>query len=118
MHINLLLSVKVRQQLRTQLPGARSNAFWTVGVKMARTEGVLSLMKRFSASMLRELTYSGMRLGSYEHFKDVYVALVRDAHRNLQGDVYRLYARSRGALSREGVGLKIAAATIASALGS
>ncbi|EPT04449.1 hypothetical protein FOMPIDRAFT_1034659 [Fomitopsis schrenkii] len=97
---NPLDIVKVRQQLRTQLPGARSNAFWTVGVEMARTEGVLSLMKGFSASMLRELAYSGMRLGSYEYFKDV------------------LYARSRGALSREGVGLKVAAATIASALGS
>ena len=41
---------------------------------MARTEGVLSLMKGFSASMLRELAYSGMRLGSYEYFKDVCVS--------------------------------------------
>ena len=41
---------------------------------MARTEGVLSLMKGFSASMLRELAYSGMRLGSYEYFKDAYVS--------------------------------------------
>ncbi|KAH9832315.1 mitochondrial carrier [Rhodofomes roseus] len=97
---NPLDIVKVRQQLRTQLPGARSNAFWTVGVEMARTEGVLSLMKGFSASMLRELAYSGMRLGSYEYFKDV------------------LYDQSRGALSREGIGLKVAAATIASAIGS
>ncbi|KZT65923.1 mitochondrial carrier [Daedalea quercina L-15889] len=97
---NPLDIVKVRQQLRTQIPGARSNAFWTVGVEMARTEGVLSLMKGFSASMLRELIYSGLRLGSYEYFKDV------------------LYDRSRGALSREGIGLKVAAATVASALGS
>ncbi|KAH9915696.1 mitochondrial carrier [Fomitopsis serialis] len=97
---NPLDIVKVRQQLRTQTPGARTNAFWTVGVEMARTEGVLSLMKGFSASMLRELVYSGMRLGSYEYFKDV------------------LYERSRGSLSREGIGLKVAAATIASALGS
>jgi len=97
---NPLDIIKVRQQLRTQTPGVRSNAFWTVGVEMARTEGVLSLMKGFSASMLRELVYSGMRLGSYEYFKDV------------------LHERSQGSLSREGIGLKVAAATIASALGS
>ena len=52
------------------VPGAVQNAFWSVGVQMARTEGVLSLMNGFSASMLRELVYSGFRLGTYEFFKD------------------------------------------------
>lgn len=52
---------------------------------MARTEGVLSLMKGFSASMLRELAYSGMRLGSYEYFKDVYAVFVMEAYPNSLG---------------------------------
>lgn len=51
-------------------PGARANSFWAVGLQMARTEGVSSLMGGFTASMLRELVYSGLRLGSYEFFKD------------------------------------------------
>lgn len=37
---------------------------------MARSEGALSLMNGFTASMLREVVYSGLRLGSYEYFKD------------------------------------------------
>ena len=37
---------------------------------MARTEGVRSLMNGFTASMLREFFYSGLRLGAYEFFKD------------------------------------------------
>lgn len=60
-HIDLQLSL---------VPGARANAFWAVGVQMARTEGVLSLMNGLTASMIREIVYSGFRLGSYEYFKD------------------------------------------------
>ncbi|KAI0743363.1 hypothetical protein C8Q80DRAFT_1106739 [Daedaleopsis nitida] len=92
--------IKVRQQLRTQTPGARANAFWTVGVEMARTEGIRSLAGGVSASLLRELVYSGLRMGTYEYFKD------------------KLYEASKGALSREGLSLKIAAATIAATIGS
>ncbi|RDX45638.1 mitochondrial carrier [Lentinus brumalis] len=92
--------VKVRQQLRTQTPGARGNAFWSVGVDMARTEGVLSLGGGISASMLRELVYSGIRMGTYEYFKDT------------------LHDASKGALTREGLTLKIAAASIAATIGS
>ena len=51
-------------------PGARSNAFWTVGVEMARTEGIRSLAGGVTASMLREVVYSGIRMGTYEYFKD------------------------------------------------
>lgn len=40
---------------------------------MARKEGVGSLMNGFTASMLREVVYSGLRLGAYEFFKDKYV---------------------------------------------
>ncbi|KAF7797916.1 hypothetical protein EIP86_009123 [Pleurotus ostreatoroseus] len=81
-------------------PGARANAFWAVGAQMARTEGVLSLMNGMSASMIREIIYSGLRLGSYEYFKD------------------NLYDMTKGALSREGIMLKILAATCAASIGS
>ena len=37
---------------------------------MARKEGIMSLMGGLSASMVRELVYSGIRLGTYEFFKD------------------------------------------------
>lgn len=51
-------------------PGTRANAFYSIGIDMARKEGVLSLMNGFTASMMREIVYSGIRLGSYEYFKD------------------------------------------------
>ncbi|KAI0633818.1 mitochondrial carrier [Trametes polyzona] len=92
--------VKVRQQLRRQTPGARANAFWSVGVEMARNEGIKSLMGGLSASMLREVVYSGIRMGTYEYFKDT------------------LHEVSKGALTREGLALKIGAATIAATIGS
>lgn len=92
--------IKVRQQLRTQTPGGRANAFWSVGVEMARTEGIRSLAGGISASMLREVVYSGIRMGTYELFKD------------------KLHDASKGALSREGLPLKIIAASIAATIGS
>ncbi|PIL33920.1 transporter [Ganoderma sinense ZZ0214-1] len=92
--------IKVRQQLRTQTPGARANAFWSVGVEMARKEGIRSLAGGMSASMLREVVYSGIRMGTYELFKD------------------KLHDASNGALSREGLPLKIMAASIAATIGS
>ncbi|KAI0656563.1 mitochondrial carrier domain-containing protein [Cubamyces menziesii] len=67
---------------------------------MARKEGILSLMGGLSASMVRELVYSGIRLGTYEFFKD------------------KLHALSQGALTREGIALKIGAASIAATIGS
>ena len=51
-------------------PGAQGSAFWSVGVEMARKEGIMSLMGGLSASMVRELVYSGIRLGTYDFFKD------------------------------------------------
>ncbi|EIN11785.1 mitochondrial carrier [Punctularia strigosozonata HHB-11173 SS5] len=92
--------VKVRQQLRTQVAGSRVNAFWHVGAEIARREGFRSLMSGFTASMLREVAYSGLRLGAYEFFKD------------------KIYGASNGALTRDGLVLKVCAATIASGLGS
>ncbi|CDO77620.1 hypothetical protein BN946_scf184946.g13 [Trametes cinnabarina] len=81
-------------------PGAQGSAFWSIGIEMARKEGVLSLMGGLSASMVRELVYSGIRMGTYEYFKD------------------KLHAISKGALSREGLLLKIGAASIAATIGS
>ncbi|TCD71641.1 hypothetical protein EIP91_007388 [Steccherinum ochraceum] len=92
--------IKVRQQLRTQKPGATHNAFWAIGSQMVRNEGVLSLSGGFGASMIREFVYSGMRMGTYEFFKD------------------KLHAATNGALTREGVALKVSAATIAAGIGS
>ena len=37
---------------------------------MARTEGIRSLAGGVTASMLREVVYSGIRMGTYEYFKD------------------------------------------------
>ncbi|GJE96767.1 mitochondrial carrier [Phanerochaete sordida] len=92
--------IKVRQQLRTQLPGQSANAFWAVGAQMVRAEGPRALTHGFAASMMREFTYSGMRLGTYEFFKDT------------------LNSASNGALTREGVALKVLAATCSSSIGS
>ena len=85
-------SDQVRQQLRTQsectskgvpsslgylsmavVPGSRQNAFWAVGMDMIRKEGLISMGSGFSASMAREVFYSGFRLGAYEFFKDKFV---------------------------------------------
>ncbi|EPQ54225.1 mitochondrial carrier [Gloeophyllum trabeum ATCC 11539] len=92
--------IKVRQQLKTATPGIRGNAFWTVGYQMARTEGVLSLGSGMTASMMREVVYSGLRLGTYEYFKD------------------SLYTAAGGSLPKEGLTLKVLAATIAATIGS
>ncbi|TFK46092.1 mitochondrial carrier [Heliocybe sulcata] len=92
--------IKVRQQLKTQTPGARGNAFWTVCHRMVRSEGLPSLASGLSASMMREIAYSGLRLGTYEYFKDA------------------VHTATAGSLPREGLALKVLAATIAATLGS
>ncbi|KAA1471335.1 mitochondrial carrier [Dentipellis sp. KUC8613] len=96
------LDMSVRQQLKTQAPspGARAHTFWAVGAQMARTEGVRSLMNGFTASMLREVSYSGIRMGTYEFFKDA------------------IYALGAGSISSDGLALKVLAATVASTIGS
>ncbi|TFY65135.1 hypothetical protein EVG20_g5697 [Dentipellis fragilis] len=81
-------------------PGARAHTFWAVGAQMARTEGARSLMNGFTASMLREVSYSGIRMGTYEFFKDA------------------IYALGAGTISSDGLALKVLAATVASTIGS
>ena len=53
---------------------------------MARKEGMLSLGGGMSASMLREVVYSGLRLGTYELFKDKSVPTSLDIHSNSNTD--------------------------------
>jgi Mitochondrial carrier protein len=50
---------------RTAGAGGTTN-FARVLVDMIRTEGVLSIYKGLSASILRETTYSGLRIGLYD----------------------------------------------------
>ncbi|KAI0689966.1 mitochondrial carrier [Cytidiella melzeri] len=88
--------IKVRQQLH----GTSNHAFWAVGAQMIRNEGVRSLLNGFTASMLRETVYSGLRLGGYELFKD------------------KLYTAMDGKLSREGITLKVLAASAAASIGA
>lgn len=60
----------VRLTYWSPVPGQTANAFWAVGSQMVRSEGIKALAHGFTASMMREFTYSGMRLGTYEFFKD------------------------------------------------
>ncbi|KAI0700904.1 mitochondrial carrier [Cytidiella melzeri] len=82
------------------VPGERTNAFWAIGTQMVRNEGVSSLAHGFTASMMREFVYSGFRLGTYEFFKDT------------------LFTLSNGALTREGVSLKVLGAVCSASIGS
>jgi len=59
-------AIKVRQQLL--LDKERAN-FLTIGKDMIQKEGLKSLWNGVGASCLRELTYSTIRIGSYESFK-------------------------------------------------
>ncbi len=61
--------LKVRQQLLVDK--TRAN-FVGIAREMIRTEGIKSLWNGVTASCLRELTYSTVRFGLYETFKDFY----------------------------------------------
>lgn len=63
--------VKVRQQL--MIDKARAN-FVGVASEMVRKEGIKALWNGVTASCLRELTYSTVRFGLYETFKDAYAS--------------------------------------------
>ena len=77
--------VKVRQQLEGQSATlalahgqkAKSSTFWgTTLIRMIREEGVLSIYKGLSASMMREMSYSGIRFGAYDGCKGLVLAVV------------------------------------------
>lgn len=85
---------------------------------MVRNEGLVSLAHGFTASMMRELVYSGFRLGTYELFKDTCVIILDCAVYQLVHVEYRLHTASNGALTREGVSLKVLAAVCSASIGS
>lgn len=61
--------IKVRQQLQENRTRV---GFWTVGKAMAKTEGFKSFFNGVTATCLRESTYSSIRMGTYETFRDLY----------------------------------------------
>ncbi|PWZ02781.1 mitochondrial carrier [Testicularia cyperi] len=61
--------IKVRQQLLVDK--TRAN-FVGIATQMIKTEGISSLWNGVTASCCRELTYSTVRFGMYESFKDFY----------------------------------------------
>ncbi|SPO19892.1 related to mitochondrial uncoupling protein 3 [Ustilago trichophora] len=65
--------VKVRQQLKVDK--TRAN-FIGVASDMVKKEGIKALWNGVTASCLRELTYSTVRFGLYETFKDWYAKML------------------------------------------
>ncbi|BEJ15536.1 hypothetical protein CspHIS471_0501410 [Cutaneotrichosporon sp. HIS471] len=63
--------VKVRQQLFVNQGSGFSPGFFHTLVGMVRQEGVFSLWNGVSASILREMSYSGIRMGAYDGMKNV-----------------------------------------------
>lgn len=72
---NALLRVKVRQQLQltshTASGKVRSTPWTRTLIEMIKSEGILSIYKGLSASLLREGCYSGIRMGLYDFSKGV-----------------------------------------------
>lgn len=64
---------KVRQQLEMQ---RKRRSFLAVGSSMIREEGLKSMANGVTASCLREMTYSTIRMGAYENFKELYSSIV------------------------------------------
>lgn len=64
---------KVRQQLEME---RKRRSFLAVGSSMIRTEGFRSMANGVTASCLREMTYSTIRMGAYERFKELYAPIV------------------------------------------
>ncbi|KAN0066352.1 hypothetical protein ACQY0O_000446 [Thecaphora frezii] len=71
--------VKVRQQL---VRDKQRNNFLRVASGMLRDEGVRSFFNGVTASCLREMTYSTVRFGLYETFKDFYSDLLGVTHQS------------------------------------
>lgn len=92
-----------------------ANTFWVVGADMVRTEGPSSLWHGLNASLMREFIYSGLRLGTYEYFKDRCVSFLFTSERILKSK-FRVHGAT--GLTQDGLGLKAVAATIAATFGS
>jgi hypothetical protein len=65
--------IKVRQQL--QDTRARSN-FFSIAKSMFRHEGVRSFANGVTATICREMTYSTIRMGTYESFRALYSSIL------------------------------------------
>lgn len=61
--------IKVRQQLQLSSSSSGSTFWGRTLVNMVKQEGILSIYKGLSASLLREAMYSGIRMGCYDQSK-------------------------------------------------
>ncbi|KAJ3176545.1 hypothetical protein HDU87_005239 [Geranomyces variabilis] len=85
--------VKVRQQLShttvssslTATTTTHSPNWYTTLVNLVRTEGMRSVYKGLSASLLREGTYSGIRMGGYDACKAAILAATGDGEKRRSG---------------------------------
>ncbi|KAJ3150547.1 hypothetical protein HDU89_002953 [Geranomyces variabilis] len=81
--------VKVRQQLShttaTSTATSRSPNSYTTLINLVRTEGLRSVYKGLSASLLREGTYSGIRMGGYDACKATILAISGDGEKRRNG---------------------------------
>lgn len=64
--------IKVRQQVaKMGNANVASVGAMTIGSQIVKTEGVTGLYKGLTASLLRQFTYSGARIGSYPYIKNM-----------------------------------------------
>ena len=75
---NPLDVLKVRMQVDAHRGGGAPGLGRTLA-SMLRDEGVLSLYRGLAPSLLREASYSSLRLGLYEPVRDVYVSALANA---------------------------------------
>ena len=68
--------IKVRQQLQDQRVRA---SVWQVGSSMLKNEGIRSFSNGVTATCLRESTYSTIRMGTYETFRELYSPIIPTA---------------------------------------
>lgn len=76
---NPLDVVKIRLQLHGEGSGARSPSAWSVFRGVVAQDGLTGLWAGLHASLLREGSYSAVRLGSYDLFKDFFKDAVASA---------------------------------------
>ena len=67
--------IKVRNQ---QFSDAKYQTFFRTAVSILREEGLVGFYKGASASVLRECTYSSLRMGLYEPIKSEYSHMFHD----------------------------------------
>ena len=75
--LNPMDNTKVRLQVQSQLgatTGKHYSGFINALTKTIRNEGITTLFTRgLTASMIREMTYSSMRMGLYDFFKQIFI---------------------------------------------